>query len=406
MALERKRISKRGIPSYMWCGKKEPALVFPLSGDLYLARLSAAAPEVVRLTNDEDVPEMDPVCDDQGALIAVVKKGDVVVIDIKTRKARALTRGARPTRTFGLAEFIAAEEMGRNEGMWWSTDSKRMIVSRSTRRGGRQDERASLPTARWIALPAAGEKNAVVTPWLVDVATGKKLWYRAPTVTRRAPASSRWRPFSGRAAIRPCCSARGQREGRSAPHPRRDPTWVELHTTSRCATTGVCCGRPRRAVGRSATAAPPHVLERAQAVDAINGVDEDRAWCSSRRAAIAPPAPCSCNRSPAAPPWLTKGPRRCLRRHRALLRAHRSDGKPPTVDVRDVGGKPCRCSTLPGHRADVDDALGPQWIDRGGGRRAERGAVAADAHAAWREVPGAAVYAASGSTRGASGRAT
>src|SRR5688572_10602180 len=35
MALERKRISKRGITSYLWCGADATQLVFPLSGDLY-----------------------------------------------------------------------------------------------------------------------------------------------------------------------------------------------------------------------------------------------------------------------------------------------------------------------------------------------------------------------------------
>ena len=41
MALERKRITKRGITSYLWCGDDATALIFPLSGTSTL-RTSAA----------------------------------------------------------------------------------------------------------------------------------------------------------------------------------------------------------------------------------------------------------------------------------------------------------------------------------------------------------------------------
>src|SRR5689334_13608499 len=40
MALERKRITKRGITSYLWCGDDAKAVIFPLSGDLYYVTLA------------------------------------------------------------------------------------------------------------------------------------------------------------------------------------------------------------------------------------------------------------------------------------------------------------------------------------------------------------------------------
>ena len=47
--------------------------------------------------------------------------------------------------TFGLAEFVAAEEMGRSRGYWWSPDGSQLLVARV-------DESA---VARWhIADPA------------------------------------------------------------------------------------------------------------------------------------------------------------------------------------------------------------------------------------------------------------
>lgn len=190
MALERKRISKKGITSYLWCGKDSSGLVFPLSGDLYHAALPAAAdtsaatkPVVKRLTND-DVPELEPKCSKDGALVAFTKKGDVFVLDRKTNKARALTKGATATKTFGLAEFIAQEEMGRHDGLWWSPDARRLLVMEVDESKVGVKVRAQIFADRTETFeqryPAAGETNATVTAWLIDVATGKKTKLQTP----------------------------------------------------------------------------------------------------------------------------------------------------------------------------------------------------------------------------------
>jgi DNA helicase HerA-like ATPase len=68
------------------------------------------------------------VCDRSGALVAYVKRGNVVVQDLKSGVAKALTKGANETRSFGLAEFIAEEELSRHDGFWWSPDSSALLV--------------------------------------------------------------------------------------------------------------------------------------------------------------------------------------------------------------------------------------------------------------------------------------
>jgi dipeptidyl-peptidase-4 len=177
MALERKRISQRGITSYAWCGRDDGALLFPLSGDLYVARLTDRGPEALRLTNDDDIPEQNPACDAAGRHVAYVKNGDVVVHDLSTNKARAITKGATATKTSGLAEFIASEELGRFDGFWWSPDGKRLLVLSVDESGVGEKTRAQIFADRTELVtqryPAAGEKNAVVTARLVDVASGK-----------------------------------------------------------------------------------------------------------------------------------------------------------------------------------------------------------------------------------------
>jgi dipeptidyl-peptidase 4 len=186
MALERKRITKKGITSYLWCGKDSTGLVFPLSGDLYHAAISGdgAKPTVTRLTSDDE-PELNPKCSKDGAFIAFTKKGDVFVLDRKSKKARALTKGGSATRTFGLAEFIAEEEMGRHDGLWWSPDSKRVLVMEVDESKVGVKVRAQIFADRTETFeqryPAAGEANAVVTAWVIDVATGKKTKLQTPT---------------------------------------------------------------------------------------------------------------------------------------------------------------------------------------------------------------------------------
>ncbi len=177
MALERKRISKRGITEYQWCGTDDKTLLFPLSGDLYIARLTEKGPEAARLTTDDDEPELNPLCSDDGQQVAWVKKGNVVVRDLKSNKDKVVTKGSSDTVTFGLPEFIAEEELDRHEGMWWSKDGKTLLVLKVDESNVGVKVRAQIFADKTEMVsqryPAAGEKNAVVTPLLIDVKTGK-----------------------------------------------------------------------------------------------------------------------------------------------------------------------------------------------------------------------------------------
>src|SRR4029453_4493115 len=82
-----------------------------------------------------------------------------------------------PEVTWGLAEFVAAEEMGRDRGYWWAPDGER-------RGGGRGHNPAvrrvglSAPTTPMVPplaapYPAAGTANADVRLAVVDLAGGR-----------------------------------------------------------------------------------------------------------------------------------------------------------------------------------------------------------------------------------------
>ncbi len=173
MALERKRITQGGITSYQWCGPDGRTLLFPLSGDLYLVRLSAEGPRAQRLTQDEQVPEQDPTCSPDGRQLAYVKGGNLWVQGLEGGAARALTRDGNETRFWGLAEFIAAEELGRQRGYWWSPDGRRLLALKVDESEVPIKIRAQIfadhTTMTEQRYPGAGERNARVTAWTLAV---------------------------------------------------------------------------------------------------------------------------------------------------------------------------------------------------------------------------------------------
>jgi dipeptidyl-peptidase 4 len=147
---ERVRETAAGIVSFATDTANRMA-VFALSGQVYAAALAgpAAAPRLVPART----PALDPRPDPTGRRIAYVHQGALRVIDLGSGEDHVVA--AEEGITFGLAEFVAAEEMGRARGYWWSPDGTRLLIARV-------DES---PVRRWhIADPANPErKPAVVT---------------------------------------------------------------------------------------------------------------------------------------------------------------------------------------------------------------------------------------------------
>ena len=113
---------------------------------------------------------------------ATVVCTDVMDLDetdtgMPTGPARALCRPTSDTESWGMAEFIAAEEMGRYRGHWWSRDGEHLLVARVE----------ESPVATWwigdpahpdreprpIRYPAAGTANAKVDLWLIGAGPGE-----------------------------------------------------------------------------------------------------------------------------------------------------------------------------------------------------------------------------------------
>ncbi|HEY1092409.1 MAG TPA: DPP IV N-terminal domain-containing protein, partial [Burkholderiaceae bacterium] len=172
MALERRRIQGRGITSFQWCGADDTRLIVPLSGDLYAVTLTASGVTTQRLPKEAGEPAREPQCDKAGQKIAFVKGGDLWVQALDGGAARRLTSTGSATRTTGLAEFIAEEELSRHKGFWWSPDGMRLLAIESDESGVPVKVRAQIFADRTAMTeqryPAAGEANAKLRALVIE----------------------------------------------------------------------------------------------------------------------------------------------------------------------------------------------------------------------------------------------
>ncbi|MER0448072.1 prolyl oligopeptidase family serine peptidase [Streptomyces sp. Edi4] len=165
---ERSREGSAGIVGYATDAAVELA-AFALSGRLFTAELRAGTARELPVPG----PVLDPRPSPDGRHVAYVAQGALRVVGAEGEGDRALAEPETPEVTYGLAEFIAAEEMSRSRGYWWSPASDRLLVARA-------DE---APVRRWwiadpanpgqeparVAYPAAGTPNAEVRLFLYDL---------------------------------------------------------------------------------------------------------------------------------------------------------------------------------------------------------------------------------------------
>ncbi|WP_234401540.1 DPP IV N-terminal domain-containing protein, partial [Thermobifida halotolerans] len=158
---ERLREAGGGIVSYS-VDRAFTRAVFTLSGRLYGVDLDgASAPRELPASP----PVVDPVLDPTGRSVAYVSGGAVHVLDVDGGD-RVVAEPDGENVTWGLAEFVAAEEMGRHRGMWWSPDGVFLLAARvddtPVRRWHISDPGSPETAAQTVAYPAAGTANAEV----------------------------------------------------------------------------------------------------------------------------------------------------------------------------------------------------------------------------------------------------
>ncbi|MCK2213074.1 S9 family peptidase [Actinomadura sp. ATCC 31491] len=123
---ERSREAAGGVVAYATDSAVTRAC-FALSGGLYVVDLAGG--EARRLETPGAV--IDPRLSPDGRQVAYVTGGALHVQDLLSGADRALAVPESETVTYGLAEFIAAEEMDRLRGYWWSPSGDALLAERA-----------------------------------------------------------------------------------------------------------------------------------------------------------------------------------------------------------------------------------------------------------------------------------
>jgi dipeptidyl-peptidase-4 len=165
---ERLRLSAGGIGSYSLDGTGTVA-AFTLGGRLFRADLRTRQTTELQTAG----PAVDPRPDATGRQIAYVTGGALHVIGADgTDTLLANEHGV----TWGLAEFIAAEEFHRFRGYWWAPDGRSVLTARVDEarvpRWYLHDPATPEQEPRSFAYPYAGADNAKVTLHVLDLDGG------------------------------------------------------------------------------------------------------------------------------------------------------------------------------------------------------------------------------------------
>lgn len=187
LARERLRMRSLGVTRYAWA-RHANRLLIPLTGEIWVQDgVDGTLRRIVGKTEDDSPPALDPSFSPDGEQVAFVRESELWVVPADgsakpIQLTHAQVRGGveQEGRTRGLAEYIAAEEMDRHRGYWWSPDGSQLAFV--------EVDETHIPTYRIVhqgkdnvgelaqedhGYPFAGHDNARVRLGVVDV-TGRK----------------------------------------------------------------------------------------------------------------------------------------------------------------------------------------------------------------------------------------
>lgn len=171
---ERQRQSLRGFTAFEM-SRDGASLLVTLSGKLYV--VDRASQRFTALPGENWI---DPRFSPDGRHVAGVQARELWIIDLATQTARQVTHGATESLSHGTSEFVAQEEMKRDEGYWWSPDSSTLLYQQTDETGveARYIANALQPEEKpaRFAYPKAGSPNAVVRLGLLPREGGETRW--------------------------------------------------------------------------------------------------------------------------------------------------------------------------------------------------------------------------------------
>ncbi|AMJ95806.1 peptidase S9 [Alteromonas stellipolaris] len=193
---ERMRLSGSGIVSYQWSADGK-ALLFPLGGDVYYHKLGEKGAKQLL---DTDVFETDIKLSPKGNYISFIRDQNLFVKHIESGKETAITKEGGGNIKFGMAEFVAQEEMGRMTGYWWSPDESFIAFTKVDESPVDVISRSEIYADDIKTIeqkyPKAGTNNVLVELAIQNINNGARRWVNLGEDKDIYLARGKWMPNS------------------------------------------------------------------------------------------------------------------------------------------------------------------------------------------------------------------
>jgi dipeptidyl-peptidase 4 len=172
---ERSRTATRGVVD-IDLSSDGRTVMFALGGRFFLLDRVNGACQATDPGGDAYDPHLSP----DAAKIAFVRDGDLWIASVGAPSRRLTLHPADVE--YGVAEFVAQEELSRRRGFWWSPDSQSLVFQRSDSRAvetlyvsdPRHPDHPPVP----FKYPRAGTTNVSMDLGIVPVAGGPPTWVR------------------------------------------------------------------------------------------------------------------------------------------------------------------------------------------------------------------------------------
>ncbi|MDV6316854.1 S9 family peptidase [Idiomarina sp. HP20-50] len=173
---ERQRISGSGIIDYTWSATGE-ALLFPYNGDVFYYR---PGEEKARQLTKTEAFETDVKLSPQGNYVSFIREQNLYFVDIASGQETAVTTEGHGNIKFGMAEFVAQEEMDRMTGYWWAPDESSIALTKVDETPVPLATRSEIYADRIETVqqryPFAGSENVKIDLGIYQLADEKMDW--------------------------------------------------------------------------------------------------------------------------------------------------------------------------------------------------------------------------------------
>jgi len=173
---ERLRLKGSGIVTYQW-SEDGSALIFPLGGDIYHYQVGAKKARKLVAT---DAFETDARISPKGNYVSFIREQNLYIVDVVSGSERALTTDGGGPIKYGMAEFVAQEEMGRMTGYWWSADESKIAFTRVDESPVEEVSRTEIyaDDIKFIKqrYPFAGKNNVEISLGVIQIEDRQTKW--------------------------------------------------------------------------------------------------------------------------------------------------------------------------------------------------------------------------------------